>query len=88
MTRARGDAEEVQRQLAAALGGDGEAAQKIREIAHRLTGTAGSYGFMAVTSAAAATVTAVENGVGEEELAVAVDRLCQEISRMGRTELD
>jgi chemotaxis protein histidine kinase CheA len=82
--RAGADGEQVQLLLEEARNGDNQAAQRIRELAHRLAGTAGSFGFMEVTSAAAATVTVVETGTNEQELAMAVDRLCAEIMLMGR----
>lgn len=81
--RAFADSEQMHLLLQRVRSGDRQAVERIRELAHRLTGTAGSYGFTEVTKAAAATVAVVETEFVEQELVTAIDRLRGEITRMG-----
>lgn len=83
VSRARADSEQVQAFLQDARKGDDQAVQRIRELAHRLAGTAGSFGFMNVSSAASVTLAVIEAGAKQPELAESVDRLCAEIKCMG-----
>lgn len=62
--RAVAEGDQVLPLLQQARKGNDQALQGIGELAHRLTGTAGSCGFMEVTSAAAAIVAVVETGAG------------------------
>lgn len=80
--RAKADAQQLQLDLVEACRGDEKALHRIGEIAHRLTGTAGSYGYMDVTLAAAAIAAVVETTWDQQELVAAVERLCGEIVSM------
>lgn len=54
----------------------------IRGVAHRLAGTAGSFGFMKVSAAAVSLVATIERRPSKEDLSFAIRVLSTEISQM------
>lgn len=56
--------------------------QEIRDIAHRLVGTAGTFGFMEVSAAAGDLVLTIENNPRVNELTSAVHSIASTIEQM------
>lgn len=82
VNRAQGDALHLGALITASEDPCDATVQEIRDIAHRLVGTAGTFGFASTSAAAAQLVATIEGCPSRDDLSGAVKALSQSIVQM------